>query len=145
MTRPRGIEEKTPRDNIKRQRLVKAIQKALKDKSITSLQSLADQAGYSKNSRQMYSKSTKAYIQEKLEKVGYSIDDCRDFFIFLRKLSAETSDFKEARANNENLTRMGGGFKDKSESTVTLKTDEELETLGKYRHRYKEALNTNEN
>ena len=93
----------------------------------------------------MYSKSTKAYIQEKLEKVGYSIDDCRDFFIFLRKLSAETSDFKEARANNENLTRMGGGFKDKSESTVTLKTDEELETLGKYRHRYKEALNTNEN
>lgn len=112
--RTKGIKEKKPRETLKRQRLIKQLLKGLDNLDINSLQRLSQTAGYTLNSRQVYSKSTKTYIELKMKELGYSTEESRDFFILLRQLAMGDKDYKEARVNTENLVRMSGGFKDSS-------------------------------
>jgi len=103
--------ESKPRETLKRKRLVKAIA------SSDNLFEAGQKAGYSKNSRKIYSKGTKRYIKDFLEATGNSLDDCKKRFNLLMNMALKEKDYKEARANNENITRMAGGYKDKIEQT----------------------------
>lgn len=109
-----------PKDTRRRQRLVEEIIKEA-NKNL-SLNEIKTKAGYSKKSRQIYTKSTKAYIRTFLEATGNSLEDCKKRFNLLMNMAIDDRDLREARANNENITRMAGGFKDKIEQT-TINTD----------------------
>ncbi len=112
--RSKGIKEIKPRDTLRRQRLVKALAES------ENIYQAGQKSGYSKKSRQMYSKSTKLYIKKFLELTGNDLEKCKKRFNMLLEMNLNSNDLKKERANNENLTKMQGGFKDSGQGNITI-------------------------
>lgn len=80
------------------------------------------------------SKHTKPYIADAIEEMGYSKKDCYERFNECYQKAFDNDDATNALRSNENITRMGGFYKDVSEQTVKL-TNEEKQKLMKLTER----------
>ena len=96
--RPKGIVEKKARETKKRIRLVKALPKS------ETLWEAGQKAGYSKNSRKIYSAGTKRYIIQKLKSLGISKEDLQKQFDIIREMAIENGDLSNANRSTEAIT-----------------------------------------
>ncbi len=108
-----------PQTTLKRRKLVKelATSETLKEAGI--------KAGYhiEQGSRQIYRPSTRKHIELELAKMGYSEDAIKKEFERLSALAESKNDFSNAMRGKENIARIMGLFKDKTELTTKSSVD----------------------
>ena len=96
-------------NSIMRQKLISEIPKS-KD-----LREAGIKAGYSRVSRNIYSKDTKHYIETKLVEMGYDEESIKKDFKRLQALAEQRKDLSNANRSLENIARIAGHYKDKQE------------------------------
>ena len=118
MTRPIGIKERKPRETLRRKRLVKELSK----KTTKDLRQAGINAGYSKKSRQMYSKSTKHYIRYFLKLTGRDAETYHQKLVKIEEIALKAGDISNLRNAVVDQAKMSGVYKDKDTHVTNIFT-----------------------
>ncbi len=102
---------------IKQKKLMRAIPES------KSLREAAIKAGYTEKSVNIYKKATKRHIRESLKAMGYDEGSIKLEFERLSNLAESKNDFSNAMRGKENIARIMGLFKDKTELTTKSSVD----------------------
>jgi len=134
----KGLKHICMKDTLKRKRLIKHIptSSTLKEASI--------KAGYSSNSRAIYTDSMREYIIGTLEKQGYSEDALLREFETLSSECKIKGDYSTCMRGIENIAKMQGYFSDKTSNNIALfnLSQQDSDTLRAKLHN-KEVLSIN--
>lgn len=116
-------------DTLKRKKLIQEIPKS------KTLREASLKAGYSANSRQIYTKNTRQYIKSKLDCKDLRAEDIIEEFFHALDDAMKSNDNTNRVRILEDLGRIKALFIDKSEvkSEVKIVSDEEKSELIEYR------------
>ena len=109
---------KDVRETTKRRNLMQAL------KTSKNLREASKKAGFSLNSRWIYSNSTKRYIAQFMEQGDLTVRDIERLHKHLIALSLENRDLTNASRNTENIGRMKTAYTDKTEHSGSIEYTE---------------------
>ena|SRR3990167_2270535 len=114
---------------LMQRRLVNNTVKAIQKNRPFTQREIGIQSGYSKVSRNIYKRTTKKYIMEKLKRLGYSEEEMKERFNLAAELTLKEKDFTNFLRANEDIARMQGMFTDRTENKTEIKVEEQRKLI----------------